>query len=141
MGQSPVEPLRLVQISPLLLASQSPRKDGMPNGGELGIQWVRILRWSLRRRTTTEEQMYESMLNFAYFIGALIAALILFGSVMSIVGTLRFWKQWDRVDRLCDRRDELYMSFIQDGWIPPEEHRFRGFYNIVNQESALAMAA
>ena len=85
--------------------------------------------------------MYESMVIFALFIAALTSVLSLFGCTMAVIGNARLWKRWNKIDNLCDRRDELYMKFIQDGWTPPTEHRFRGFYNFIHQEPALAMAA
>lgn len=85
--------------------------------------------------------MYESMVNFAIFIVALISMLAFFGCTVSMIGNTKLWKRWEKVDKLCDRRDELYMRFIQDGWTPPEYHTFRSFYDFTHQEPSLAMAA
>ena len=82
--------------------------------------------------------MYESMTNFAYLIAALIAVLACFGAVMSMIGNTRFLQRWDKIDNLCDRRDELYIEFIKEGWTPPEQHSFRSFYECHYQEALAA---
>jgi hypothetical protein len=84
--------------------------------------------------------MYEGMMNFAYFLILIIGLLSLFGGAMSIVANLRADKNWNRADRLCERRDELYVIFIRDGWIPPKNHRFRNLYNTLHSPAVVAVA-